>query len=113
MRGYDVLAFSTKRESMARISVKSRWSCDATGFIIRNFESDFVVVAKLNRAVHKKYRTAPEFYVIPTATVRASSRRSKGWGRINFRAIPGFDAYAGRWDLIRDFLNNRKPRLSD
>ena len=51
--GYDVVAVDPERNSVARISVKSRWNTDATGFIIKNFDCDFVVIAKLNRGTTK------------------------------------------------------------
>ena len=103
--GYDLVAVNPERNSSARIQVKSRWATNATGFFIKNFQCDFVVVAKLNRG--KKggggKKLPPKFYVIPARVIKAAPR-SRGWGRLNFGSIPDFGGYAERWDLIRDFL---------
>jgi hypothetical protein len=106
MPGYDVVALDPDRDTIARISVKSRWATDATGFIIKNFDCDFVVVAKLNCGTKKYPRKVlpPEFYVLPVEAVR-NVRRSKGWNRMTFGSIPNFRNYRDRWDLIRTFLS--------
>jgi hypothetical protein len=49
MAGYDIVATNPDKNSAARIQVKSRWRTKADGFIIKNFECDFVIVTKLNR----------------------------------------------------------------
>jgi len=120
MPGYDVVAVGPERNSSARISVKSRWDTGATGFIIKNFDCDFVVVAKLNRGSSRgRSTTLPtEFFVLPSKIVRAVASAATGWGRIEFGRIANFQSYLGRWDLIRDFLLNgdrmgSRPRFSD
>jgi len=105
MPGYDLIVTSPSQHRAARIQVKSRWRTKATAILIRNFDCDFVVVAKLNRGEKggKGSVLAPEFYVIPVGVLGAA-KRSVGWGKIEFRNIPDFGSYKGRWDLIRDFL---------
>jgi len=49
MKGYDLVAVNAEKNLSARIQVKSRWRSKAEGFIINNFECDFVVIALLNR----------------------------------------------------------------
>lgn len=104
MPGYDVLVVNPKTSSqqVARVSVKSRWRIGATGFIIKNFDSDFVVVVKLNREKDKGEVVPPEFFIIPTDALRELNR--PGWGRINFGAIPNFQSYKNEWHQIRDFV---------
>ena len=105
MPGYDVVAVNPKRHTSARISVKSRWHRRATGFIIKNFDTDFVVVVKLNRgSVRTAENPPPEFFVLPTKIVRAAASKASSWGRIEFGKIAGFRSYCERWDLIQDFL---------
>jgi len=49
MPGYDLVATHPEKNTSARIQVKSRWRTGAPGFLIKNFDCDFVVVVKLNR----------------------------------------------------------------
>jgi hypothetical protein len=113
MPGYDVIAINPDKNTSARISVKSRWDTGATGFIIKNFDCDFVVVAKLNRGTTRgKGKVLPaEFFVLPAKIVRAAES-SNAWGRIEFGKIPNFKAYGGRWDLVRDFLSRSAKKKS-
>lgn len=111
MPGYDVVAVDSDRDRIARISVKSHWTTDAAGFIINNFNCDFVVVAKLNRGTNKDSRKVlpPEFFVLPVDVVR-NAPRSKGWNRVTFGGIPNFRGYRNRWELIREFLSRSGMR---
>jgi hypothetical protein len=105
MPGYDVIATNPEKHSSARISVKSRWRTKADGFIITNFDCDFVVVVKLNRG--SKAGTdevrSPEFFVFPVEVARAFPRTEE-WGKVRFRKIPDMESYRDKWTLIRDFL---------
>jgi hypothetical protein len=88
------------------LSVKSRWKTGAEGFIIKNFQCDFVVIAKLNRG-SKDGRSKvlpPEFFVLPVEVARAMPR-TPGWGKLSFSRVPELEMYRDRWDLIRDFLD--------
>ena len=49
MPGYDLVATNPELNKSAMIQVKSRWHTGATGFPIKNFDCDFVVVVLLNR----------------------------------------------------------------
>lgn len=104
-RGYDVVATDPERNSSARIQVKSRWRTGAPGFIIKNFDCDFVIVVKLNRGVKGGGGkvTAPEYFVFPKK-VLAKVPRTKNWGRMEFKNIPDLEKYRENWELIRSFL---------
>jgi hypothetical protein len=107
MPGYDLVATNPESNSSARISVKSRWKTKAEGFIIKNFDCDFVVIVKLNRGT--KNRPAedvrpPEFFILPVETVRAVPR-TVGWGKVTFRSIPDLESYRDKWHQITDFLH--------
>jgi hypothetical protein len=102
MPGYDVLALNpdVTPGRLARVSVKSRWRAQASGILIKNFDSNFVVIVKLNKGAEK---TLPiQFYVIPTGAL-ASLKRS-AWGKLAFNSIPDLDTYLGGWDRIGEFL---------
>ena len=105
MPGFDVVATDPDKNTSARISVKSRWTTDATGFIIKNFNCDFVVVAKLNRGTTSGAGKVlpPEFFVLPVEVVKDVKRSN--WNRMNFGSIQDFKGYRDRWDLIRNFLS--------
>ena len=106
MPGYDLVAINPDENTSARIQVKSRWRTNAPGFIIKNFDCDFVVIVRLNRG--KKGGTGvvklPEYFVVPVNVIE-SAPRTKDWGRVNFNKIPGFDSYRDRWNLISEFLS--------
>ena len=105
MPGYDVLVVNPEANRIARVSVKSRWKASANGFIINNFDSDFVVVAKLNRGTAEL--RSPQFFVIPTGVLASLS--PSGWGKLNFSAIPNFQSYMNAWHRIRDFIGAAPP----
>lgn len=109
MPGYDLIAVNPSRNVSARIQVKSRWRTNAEGFIIRNFDTDFVVVALLNRgsrdgAAEEK---PPAFYVLPVGVVEGLRRA--GWGKIGLSAIPDREKYRDAWHLVREFLGPADP----
>lgn len=106
MRGYDIVATNPEKNKSARIQVKSRWQTSATGFLIKNFDCDFVVIVKLNRGSKdgKQQKKDPAYFVIPSAKLE-TVKRTGGWGRIEFGKIPDFHLYLNSWDLIRKFLS--------
>ena len=118
MPGYDLVAVLPEKNATARIQVKSRWASDATGYLIKNFNCDFVVFAQLNRGFRYKNnldpsrwsegRKQPECYVFPTKVVRRHRDRKSKWGRVILKKIPDYKNYKERWDLIRSFLNGEK-----
>jgi hypothetical protein len=111
MAGYDLVAVLPDANSTARIQVKSRWASDATTYLIKRFDCDFVVFVKLNRgnryknnADPKKWsvgRAAPVMYVFPTELVKKNRVPGSTWGRVILNRIPNFETYKERWDLIR------------
>ncbi|MDN5753559.1 MAG: hypothetical protein L0H15_09800 [Nitrosospira sp.] len=105
MPGYDLVATRPESNKSAMIQVKSRWRTGAPGFIIKNLDSDFVVVSLLNRGSKdgKAEVRPPEYYVFPTSVIE-SAPRSKDWGRVNFNKIPDCSMYKDAWHLIDDFL---------
>ena len=107
MPGYDLVATHPEKNASARIQVKSRWRTGAPGFIIKNFDCDFVVVVKLNRGMKDGTGKVsdPEYFVFPTAVIE-SAPRTDDWGKISFNKIPEFDSYRNRWDLISSFLES-------
>ncbi len=101
MKGYDLVATNPEANSSARISIKSRWRTGAEGFIIKNFECDFVVLVKLNRG---PARILPvDYYVMPVADVSVLPR-SKDWGKVAFSSIRNMERYREQWEPIREFL---------
>lgn len=105
MPGYDLVATDPDRNRAARIQIKSRWKTKAEGFIIKNFDCDFVIVVKLNRGSKdgKAGILPPEFFVFPVAVVE-DLPRTEEWGKVSFSSIPEMEPYRDNWDLIRDFL---------
>lgn len=110
MAGYDLVAINPDQNSSVRIQVKSRWRTGAEGFIIKNFDCDFVVVVLLNRgsACGKKEIKSPEFHILPVAVIK--DLQTAGWGKLALSKIPAFKEYKDRWDLISDSLKNIETR---
>lgn len=107
MPGYDLVATHPEKNTSARIQVKSRWRTGAPGFIIKNFDCDFVVVVKLNRGKKDGMGEVrdPEYFVFPVSVIEKAPRTEK-WGRVNFKNIPDIESYRDQWDLIKKFLDN-------
>lgn len=105
MKGYDLVAVNPEKNVSARIQVKSRWKTKAEGFIIKNFDCDFVVIALLNRGSKdgKAEKKPPEFFVLPV-DIAKKLPRTEGWGKVSFSKFPELEIYRDRWDLIRNFL---------
>jgi len=106
MPGYDIVATNPERNRAVRIQIKSRWKTKAEGFIIKNFNCDFIIIVKLNRGSKdgKADILPPEYFVLPV-DVAESLPRTKGWGKVSFSNIPELESYRENWDLIRGFLN--------
>jgi hypothetical protein len=118
--GYDLIASNPDKNRNARIQVKSRWATDSDGgFIIKNYNSDFVVFVQLNRGYRYRKRRlaeadaragrgAPQFYVFPTAKVKGALRNENKWGKTFLRNVEGgADSYLDKWESIRDFLGGK------
>ena len=105
MKGYDLVAVNAEKNLSARIQVKSRWRSKAEGFIINNFECDFVVIALLNRGSRdgKTEASPPEYFILPVQVAQALPR-TEGWGKVSFSKFPDLHLYRNRWELIRSAL---------
>jgi hypothetical protein len=120
MPGYDLVAVLPEKDATARIQVKSRWASDAAGYLIKNYDCDFVVFAQLNRGFRYKNnsdpsrwsegRKQPEFYVFPVDIVKQNRDPKSKWGRVFLKKIPDYERFKERWDLIRSFLARSRER---
>jgi hypothetical protein len=108
--GYDVVAVHPEKNKSARIQVKSRYRTDWDGFIINNFDCDFVVLATLNRGYDKVKKSGetgvrePEFYVLPIEYVHKTRDPNNKWGKITRNRLVGVDKFKDGWKSIREFL---------
>lgn len=109
MPGYDLVATNAETNRAARIQVKSRWRTGAPGFLIKNFDCEFVVVVRLNRG--KKGGGGkvlpPEYFVLPVEVVK-SAFEPGDWSKVMFRRIANFDRYNENWELIQQFLDGER-----
>ena len=107
MPGYDLIAVNAEENKSCRIQVKSRYQTGVGHFIIKNFDSDFVVIALLNRGYAKPRKNGetgvkdPEMYVVPTKVIRKAQDPSDSWHKVSFSKIPNLDDYLNNWELIR------------
>ncbi len=110
MKGYDLIATNPDKNLSARVQVKSRWRTKAEGFIIKNVDSDFVIVVLLNRGSKdgRMEIKKPEYFIIPIAIVKKLPK-TEGWGKISFSNFSDLDSYRDRWDLIRTKLKFDLP----
>ena len=107
---YDLIAVNSEGNTSARIQVKSRYRTDLDGFIINNFDCDFVVLIALNRGYEKAKKSGdagirePEFYVLPIAYVSQVRDPKNAWGKIAKNRLAGIKDFINGWGAIRDFL---------
>ncbi|VBB44953.1 conserved hypothetical protein [uncultured Desulfatiglans sp.] len=112
--GYDLIATSADNNTSARIQVKSRYQTNWDGFIINNFECEFVVFVALNRGYSKPRKSGdtgisdPEFYVLPISYVMKVRDPNNEWGKIVKNRLVELDKYRDQWGLIQDFLMGNK-----
>jgi len=113
--GYDLIAADAENNTSARIQVKSRYQTNWDGFIIKNFDCDFVVLVTLNRGYSKPRKNGdygvkdPDFYVMPVSYVLKVRDPDNEWGKIVKSRLIEIDKYEDRWDLISDFLIKKNP----
>jgi hypothetical protein len=88
--GYDLIATDASNNTSARIQVKSRYRTDYDGFIIKNFDCNFVVLVILNRGYGTGPKkngdtgiSSPEFFVMPIDYVKQVRDQNNDWGKIN------------------------------
>ena len=109
--GYDLIATNAENNSSARIQVKSRYKTNWDGFIINNFDCDFVVFVALNRGYSKPKKNGddgikdPEFYVFPVEYILEVRDPDNKWGKIVKSRLENLEKYKDHWDLIQNFLN--------
>lgn len=111
--GYDLIATSADHNTSARIQVKSRYQTDWDGFIINNFDCEFVVFVTLNRGYSKPRKNGdggvrePEFYVFPISYIKKVRDPNNEWGKIvKNRFVVDLGKYQNQWLLIKKFLEN-------
>ncbi len=111
MPGYDLIAVNATGNNSCRIQVKSGYQTGVGHFIIKNFDSDFVVITLLNRGYAKAHKNGdlgikdPEMYIVPTEVVRSAQDPSDDWNKVSLSKIPEFRKFQNSWELIRDFLS--------
>ena len=99
MPGYDLIAVNAVGNKSCRIQVKSRYQTGVGHFIIKNFDSDFVVIALLNRGYKKERKNGdtglkdPEMYVVPTSVARTAQDPNDEWHKVSFSKIPNLSDY--------------------
>lgn len=110
--GYDLIATSADNNTSARIQVKSRYQTNWDGFIINNFDCEFVVFVTLNRGYSKLRKNGdtgikePEFYILPISYVMEVRDPDNDWGKIVKSRLIDLDKYQDQWGLIQGFLEN-------
>lgn len=110
MAGYDLIAVNPKKNKSVSIQVKSRFNTNWDGFIINNFDSDFVVFTTLNRGYSKPKKNGEtgikpvEYYIFPTDYVKKIRDEDNSWGKITKSRMVGYKEYQDRWDLIQNHL---------
>ncbi|MFK5948131.1 MAG: hypothetical protein QM500_05105 [Methylococcales bacterium] len=111
MPGYDLIAVNAEANKSCRIQVKSRYQTGVGHIIIKNFDSDFVVIALLNRGYAKAHKNGdlgikdPEMYVVPTKVIKAAQNPDDNWHKVSFSKIPNLQKYLNNWEMIRSELN--------
>lgn len=112
--GYDLVATNAENNTSARIQVKSRYQTNWDGFIIKNFDCEFVVFVALNRGYSKQRKSGdtgindPDFYVLPVSYVLKVRDPDNEWGKIIKNRLVDLDKYKDQWGLIQDFLMGNK-----
>lgn len=111
MPGYDLIAVNAKGNKSCRIQVKSRYQTGVGHFIIKNFDSDFVVIALLNRGYAKPRKNGdtgiddPQMYIVPTKVIKSVQDPSDSWHKVSFSKIPKLETYLNNWDIIKKYLS--------
>ena len=112
--GYDLIAANADRARTARVQVKSRYRTDWDGFIINNFDCDFVVFVALNRGFSLPKNSGdngikePEFYIMPVSYVQGVRDPNNAWGKIVRHRLVDIERFRDRWNLIAQFLDKPK-----
>jgi len=119
--GYDIVATDPDAGTAVRVQVKSRWATDYDGgFLIRNFDTDFVAFVELNRGYRYRRkqnkeadgRKPPRVFVFPVDVVRDAQSKTSTWGKVFLRSIGDVESYVDHWEQVRQELAARKPRTA-
>ena len=107
MPGYDVVATNPEKNTSARLQVKSRWDTNARGFLINRFDTDFVVLVKLNRGSRKGNADIlnPQYYVFPVEVIESAHRKEK-MPKVVLKDISELEQYENNWESISIFLES-------
>jgi hypothetical protein len=119
--GYDLVATDPQRNRVARIQVKCRWATDFDrGFLIKNFDCDFVVFVALNRGHRRRAvksssegRRSPEFYVLPVDVVQKALIKNSPWSKASLKLIENVEQFKDAWGSVREFLKSDKAQKVD
>jgi hypothetical protein len=109
--GYDLVATNPSKGRSIKIQVKSRYSTSWDGFIINNFDCDFVILVALNRGYKKSKKNGdngirqPDYYIFPISYVLKIKDSENTWGKIRKGKMTGYESYLNRWDLIKKKLS--------
>ncbi len=108
--GYDLIATNAESNTSVRIQVKSRYQTNWDGFIIKNYDCDFVVLVTLNRGYPKKKSNRvdgikePDFYIMPISYVKEVRDPNNSWGKIVKSRLVNLDNYKDDWKSIEKHL---------
>lgn len=111
---YDLISANADMNTAASIMVKSCYRTDWDGFIINNYDCDFVVLALLNRGFNKQKKNGdtglkePEFYVLPISYVLEVREQKHTRGKISRNRLKDIEQYKNRWDLVSTFLSQKQ-----
>ncbi len=109
--GYDLISRNPINSKSIRIQVKSRYYTDWDGFIINNYDCEFVVFVALNRGFKKIKKNGetgvkePDYYVFPIDYVLKIKDDENTWGKIRKGKMKNYESFLNRWDLIKKKLN--------
>ena len=109
--GYDLLALNPIKQKVCRVQVKSRYYSTDKAFDIKNFNSDFVILVKLDRDKKLKNSSAegnvsfnePNYYIFPTELMKQVATKSDR-PKVRFSNIPDLKTYQENWNLILEYL---------
>lgn len=117
--GYDLIVTNADNHLSARIQVKSRYITDWNGFIIKNYDCDFVILVALNRGYGKGKKKNedtgikdPEFFIFPISYILRVRDPKNDWGKIAKSRLVGMESYKNNWGLIKSFINGEN-KLQD
>lgn len=110
-KSYDLIANNPDLNKSVKIQIKSRFTTNWNGFLINDFNCDFVVFVALNRGYKKIKKNGdkgilpPNFYVFP-ADYLENLPRTEEWGKIKKTSF-WEDAvnFENNWGQIKDKLN--------